>query len=115
MNSILICGQLELVCCSVRNARYTALLQRGVRHDALAREHKEILLDERHGYVYNEAVMEPSEYHYDKRIVSIRRLKLDFERGMILYSLRYIIDRRTGLSILCYGISDDKCIFTTLL
>ncbi|KOB65289.1 Odorant receptor, partial [Operophtera brumata] len=61
-NSILICGQLELLCCSLRNLRYTALLQHGVLHSAVAAAHSDIQMDEMHAYIYNQAEMTDQEY-----------------------------------------------------
>ncbi|XP_022831787.1 putative odorant receptor 85e isoform X1 [Spodoptera litura] len=67
-NSILICGQLDLLCCSLRNARYTALLQRGVKHAALVASHSDIQRDEDHNYIYNFSELKDSMYHYDERV-----------------------------------------------
>ncbi|XP_063541198.1 uncharacterized protein LOC134750042 [Cydia strobilella] len=72
-NSILLCGQLDLLCCSVRNARYTGLLQSGVRHKALSRNsgaYAGIVDDERHNYIYSKADLEDSAYHYDKKVTA---------------------------------------------
>ncbi|XP_045770975.1 putative odorant receptor 85e [Maniola jurtina] len=66
-NAILLCGQLDLLCCSLRNVRYTALLQHGVSHSALASQFSDIELDEEHHYLYNRAEMSDSCYNYDKR------------------------------------------------
>nr|QNS36253.1 olfactory receptor 85e [Mythimna separata] len=67
-NSILICGQLDLLCCSLRNARYTALLQHGVKHAALVATHASIQNDEENNYIYNVSEMKESEYHYDEKV-----------------------------------------------
>lgn len=64
------CGQLDLLCCSVRNVRYTALLQHGVPHSSLVTSHGDIVLDEQFSYLYNTSEMEDSAYHYDDKIVS---------------------------------------------
>ncbi|XP_063541193.1 putative odorant receptor 85e [Cydia strobilella] len=72
-NSILLCGQLDLLCCSVRNTRYTGLLQSGVRHKALSRNpgaYAGIVDDERHNYMYSKADLEDSAYHYDKKVTA---------------------------------------------
>ncbi|XP_053617779.1 odorant receptor 46a [Plodia interpunctella] len=62
-NSILLCGQLDLVCCSVRNVRHTALLKGGATHSALTAQ-ADVLLDEMHSYMYNTAEMAVSGYNY---------------------------------------------------
>nr|WEG72115.1 odorant-receptor-19 [Grapholita molesta] len=72
-NSILLCGQLDLLCCSVRNARFTGLLQAGVQHKALlqhAGAYAGIVDDERHNYIYSKTELEDSAYHYDKKAAS---------------------------------------------
>ncbi|CAH0402626.1 unnamed protein product [Chilo suppressalis] len=69
-NSILLCGQLDLLCCSLRNTRYTALLQSGVHYRSLRLSHSDIKSDELHNYIYNVAEMEESSYHYDDKMVS---------------------------------------------
>nr|XP_034827579.1 putative odorant receptor 85e [Maniola hyperantus] len=66
-NAILLCGQLDLLCCSLRNVRYTALLQHGVNHSVLASQFSDIELDEEHSYLYNRAEMSDSCYHYNKK------------------------------------------------
>nr|ALM26193.1 odorant receptor 4 [Athetis dissimilis] len=68
VNSILICGQLDLLCCSLRNARYTALLQHGVKHAALVASYANIKDDEKHTYIYSESELKESYYHYDKKV-----------------------------------------------
>nr|QPX50360.1 odorant receptor [Helicoverpa armigera] len=70
-NSILICGQLDLLCCSLRNARYTALLQHGVKHASLRVSHATIQDDEKHNYIYNVSEMKESVYHYDKKVSNL--------------------------------------------
>uniref|UniRef100_A0A0K8TU64 Odorant receptor n=1 Tax=Epiphyas postvittana TaxID=65032 RepID=A0A0K8TU64_EPIPO len=80
-NAILLCGQLDLLCCSVRNARYTGLLQTGVQHKALLQEHAGIVDDERHNYIYSESEARDSEYHYDTKVTS------------------YFVDRRSQFDI----------------
>ncbi|XP_068623841.1 putative odorant receptor 85e [Battus philenor] len=67
-NAILLCGQLDLVCCSLRNARYTALLKGGVHHAALMPAHADILEDERHNYIYNRSEFLDSCYNYDDKL-----------------------------------------------
>ncbi|XP_013188298.1 putative odorant receptor 85e [Amyelois transitella] len=69
-NAILLCGQLDLLCCSVRNARFSALLQGGTLHTAIAKSHADILDDELHHYIYNTAEMTPSENHYGRKMQS---------------------------------------------
>ncbi|XP_047999596.1 putative odorant receptor 85e [Leguminivora glycinivorella] len=73
-NSILLCGQLDLLCCSIRNARYTGLLQTGVPHKALLRQnggaYTGIVDDERHNYIYSKSRLGDSAYNYDKKITS---------------------------------------------
>lgn len=68
-NAILLCGQLDLVCCSLRNARYTALLRCGIKHSVLAAAHGDIQGDELYNYIYNAAELQPSRYHYDQKMV----------------------------------------------
>ncbi|KAL0818073.1 hypothetical protein ABMA28_008609 [Loxostege sticticalis] len=67
-NAILLCGQLDLVCCSLRNARYTALLRCGIKHSVLAAAHGDIQGDELYNYIYNAAELQPSRYHYDQKM-----------------------------------------------
>ncbi|XP_063833400.1 putative odorant receptor 85e [Ostrinia nubilalis] len=67
-NAILLCGQLDLLCCSLRNARYTALLRCGVSHRSVAAAHSDIQGDELYNYIYNIAEMRQSIYHYDQRM-----------------------------------------------
>nr|QIJ45823.1 olfactory receptor [Glyphodes pyloalis] len=67
-NAIILCGQLDLLCCSLRNTRYTALLRCGVRHRAVAAAHRDIQGDELHNYIYNVAEMKESNYHYDQKM-----------------------------------------------
>nr|ARO70243.1 Odorant Receptor 31 [Dendrolimus punctatus] len=69
-NAILICGQLDLLCCSLRNVRYTAMLRCGVRHAALLNKHADILNDEMHSYMYNSSEMTQSVYHYDQKMIT---------------------------------------------
>ncbi|XP_063368642.1 putative odorant receptor 85e [Cydia amplana] len=73
-NSILLCGQLDLLCCSVRNARYTGLLQSGVPHKALLIRqngaYAGIVDDERHNYIYSKTELRDSVYHYDETVTS---------------------------------------------
>ncbi|KAM3959524.1 odorant receptor 85e [Aphomia sociella] len=69
-NSILLCGQLDLLCCSLRNARYTALLQSGVEHATLVSSHTDIRLDELNNYKYNTSEMNPSLYNFNKKVNS---------------------------------------------
>ncbi|CAB3256845.1 unnamed protein product [Arctia plantaginis] len=75
-NSILICGQLDLLCCSLRNAKFTALLQNGVKHSALVAAHADIQNDEQHSYSYNISEIEQSFFHYDEKTSIIIRIKL---------------------------------------
>lgn len=72
VNAILICGQQDLLCCSLRNVRYTALLQHGVPHAALAAAYKDILKDEQHNYIYSKTEMTESVFHFDRQMVSWR-------------------------------------------
>ncbi|CAK1541456.1 unnamed protein product [Leptosia nina] len=65
-NSILLCGQLDLLCCSLRNVRYTALIQNNVAYEALNRQVFSISEDEEHNYTYNKSEMKESGYHYDE-------------------------------------------------
>lgn len=69
-NSILLCGQLELLCCSLRNVRYTALLKNDISHEALKVQGYSILEDEHHNYMYNFSSMTGSRYHYDVKVFS---------------------------------------------
>ncbi|XP_052739025.1 putative odorant receptor 85e [Bicyclus anynana] len=69
-NAILLCGQLDLLCCCLRNIRFTALLQHGVHHKALANQFNDIKLDEEHSYLYNRSEICDSGYHYDKKWVA---------------------------------------------
>ncbi|XP_061722317.1 putative odorant receptor 85e [Cydia pomonella] len=73
-NSIILCGQLDLLCCSVRNARYTGLIQSGVPHKAILRQnagtYAGIVDDERHNYIYSKTDLGDSLYHYDKEVTS---------------------------------------------
>nr|ALV82554.1 olfactory receptor 9 [Plutella xylostella] len=69
-NSILLCGQLDLICCSARNARFTALLQNGVKHASLVSQYHDILKDEEHNYIYNTSEMVDSIYHYDEKVTN---------------------------------------------
>nr|AJF23824.1 olfactory receptor OR71 [Planotortrix octo] len=80
-NAILLCGQLDLLCCSLRNARYTGLLQTGVQHKVLLQEYAGIVDDERHNYIYSETEAKDSEYHYDAKVTS------------------YFVDRRSEFDI----------------
>ncbi|XP_049879656.1 putative odorant receptor 85e [Pectinophora gossypiella] len=64
-NAILLCGQYDLLCCSLRNARYTALLRCGVSHAALATAHSDIVNDEKHNYIYSRSELKDSLFHYD--------------------------------------------------
>ncbi|XP_072934052.1 putative odorant receptor 85e [Epargyreus clarus] len=85
-NSILLCGQLDLLCCSLRNSRYTALLQQGVCHRALVAQDYGIQEDEKHNHLYNHAQMVDSEYHYDTKVMKTsmnKRMKFD------IYSASY--------------------------
>ncbi|XP_073948635.1 odorant receptor 83a-like isoform X2 [Choristoneura fumiferana] len=63
-------GQLDLLCCSVRNARYSGLLQTGVQYEVLLQQCEGIVDDERHNYIYSESVVKDSEYHYDEKVMS---------------------------------------------
>ncbi|KAJ0172905.1 hypothetical protein K1T71_011081 [Dendrolimus kikuchii] len=74
-NAILICGQLDLLCCSLRNVRYTAMLRCGVRHAALVTKHADILNDEMHNYMYNSSEMTESVYHYDHKMLCCEDVK----------------------------------------
>nr|QZH55122.1 odorant receptor 26 [Achelura yunnanensis] len=67
-NSILICGQLDILCCSLRNVRYTALLLSAVQHRCIAVEYGDIVRDEEHSYMYNKALLQDTEYHYDEKM-----------------------------------------------
>nr|WPO56444.1 odorant receptor [Leucinodes orbonalis] len=75
-NAILICGQLDLLCCSLRNARYTALARCGVPYAALVRAYAHIVDDEMHNYIYNVAEMRESAYHYDDKVDTVFRDKM---------------------------------------
>ncbi|CAF4885743.1 unnamed protein product [Pieris macdunnoughi] len=68
-NAILLCGQLDLLCCSLRNVRYTALLQNNVAHEALKLQGYSILEDEQHNYMYNIST-ETESSHYDVEVIS---------------------------------------------
>ncbi|CAH2094112.1 unnamed protein product [Euphydryas editha] len=85
-NSILLCGQLDLLCCCLRNVRYTALLKAGVQHSALSKLYSDIKEDEKHNYLYNKAEMIDSKYHYDEKVIkNIIGVKTDFD----IYSSEY--------------------------
>ncbi|KAL4711814.1 hypothetical protein ACJJTC_005983 [Scirpophaga incertulas] len=68
-NSILICGQLDLLCCSLRNVRFTALLHNGVRYKSIKTSYSDIRNDELFNYIYNVSELAPSSYHYDRKLV----------------------------------------------
>nr|QLI62066.1 odorant receptor 23 [Streltzoviella insularis] len=114
-NSILICGQLDLVCCSVRNARYTALLQHGVLHSALAAAYADIRDDERHSYTYNIADIKDSVYHYDKKMVILYTVNfIDTKTEFDIYSRDF--DQQTIEAIrecarLCQAVAKYKDMF----
>ncbi|XP_050673460.1 putative odorant receptor 71a [Leptidea sinapis] len=92
-NSILLCGQLELLCCSLRNARYTGLLLNGVDYDTIKSQGYNVEDDERHNYLYNKSEMKPSVHHYDKKIKITNERKTDFD----IYSKAY--DTHTTLAL----------------
>lgn len=73
MHAIFLCGQYDLLCCSLRNARFTAILQHGVRHSALVEQFGEAQEDERTSYFLNQSEMKDSVYHYDEKVVSFYR------------------------------------------
>ncbi|XP_063628656.1 putative odorant receptor 85e [Cydia splendana] len=90
-NSILLCGQLDLLCCSVRNARYTGLLQSGLRYKVLLLQNAgayagEIVDDERHNYIYSKTDLGDSKYHYDKKVTSHF---LDQRNGFDIYDSEF--------------------------
>lgn len=72
MNAILLCGQLELLCCSIRNARFTAILQNGVQHGSLLKQYHEVMQDEGYHYFFNQSEMVDSIYHYDENVLRKR-------------------------------------------
>ncbi|XP_014361223.2 uncharacterized protein LOC106713035 [Papilio machaon] len=86
-HAILLCGQVEMACCGLRNARCSALLAAGVRHTALAasHHHTHLLDDERHTYSYNVSEMKESRYHYDRPVANFRGHKTEFD----IYSAEY--------------------------
>nr|WCC57579.1 odorant receptor 57 [Papilio memnon] len=88
-HAVLVCGQLELACCGLRNARCSALLAAGVRHAALAASHlhAHMLDDERHTYCYNISEIKESRYHYDQPVAHFRGHKTEFVRD--IYSGEY--------------------------
>ncbi|CAG4934037.1 unnamed protein product [Colias eurytheme] len=90
-NSILLCGQLDLLCCSLRNVRYTALLQH-VEHATLSAQKYSTVEDEQHSYMYNMSEVKESEYHYDE-IVRPGHKEVRFD----IYSKQY--DDATVLAI----------------
>nr|XP_032527778.1 putative odorant receptor 85e isoform X2 [Danaus plexippus plexippus] len=67
-HSILLCGQIDLLCCSLQNVRFTALMLRGVQHGALVKQYRGIEQEERHNYLYNKSEMVDSHYHYDEKV-----------------------------------------------
>ncbi|XP_045503820.1 putative odorant receptor 85e [Colias croceus] len=90
-NSILLCGQLDLLCCSLRNVRYTALLQH-VEHAAISAQKYSTVEDEQHSYMYNMSEVKELEYHYDE-IVRASHKEVRFD----IYSKQY--DDATVLAI----------------
>ncbi|XP_075983691.1 putative odorant receptor 85e [Anticarsia gemmatalis] len=109
-NSILICGQLDLLCCSLRNARYTALLQKGVKHSALVAAHADILHDEKHNYIYNVAEMKDSVYHYDEKTTHPADIKTQYD----IYSSEYDMATSSALrdcASLCQVVTRYKDMF----
>ncbi|NP_001116817.2 olfactory receptor-like [Bombyx mori] len=106
-NSILICGQLDLLCCGLRNARYTALLRHGVERNSLASYVWELKSNERHNHIYNVAEMKSSDDHYDERVVHVFPKKTQFD----IYSKTY--DEATSKALrdcaaLCQVINEYK-------
>ncbi|VVC97038.1 unnamed protein product, partial [Leptidea sinapis] len=81
-NSILLCGQLELLCCSLRNARYTGLLLNGVDYDTIKSQGYNVEDDERHNYLYNKSEMKPSVHHYDKKCVRMGQVVQEFKERL---------------------------------
>ncbi|XP_059053254.1 putative odorant receptor 85e [Achroia grisella] len=67
-NAVLLCGQLDLLCCSLRNVRYTAMLCNGVQHAAIAAVHSDIQTDELYNYIYNRPEMKPSLHSFNKNV-----------------------------------------------
>ncbi|KAG6457856.1 hypothetical protein O3G_MSEX010527 [Manduca sexta] len=113
-NSILICGQLDLLCCSLRNARYSALLRRGVRYSALFAARAEFTADERHNYIYNVAETINSDFHYDRKVVPTCAL----ESYCDMYSSEYdeaTVDALCDCARLCQIIKQYKEMFETFV
>ncbi|CAK1590582.1 unnamed protein product [Parnassius mnemosyne] len=109
-NAILLCGQLDLLCCSLRNARYTALLHNGVQHSALLAAHKDLLEDERHNYMYNTSEMRDSNYHYDDKL----RHFIGHKTSYNIYNPAYDADTSAALhecARMCQVINEYKMKF----
>lgn len=107
VNSILICGQLDILCCSLRNARLTAMLRCGVRHIALVQSYSDILEDERHNYMYNISTMVETSYHYDMKVTDVSGKSTQFD----IYDHKY--DAATFAALrecaqLCQNIKEYK-------
>ncbi|XP_064074452.1 putative odorant receptor 85e [Vanessa tameamea] len=85
-NAILLCGQLDLLCCCLRNVRYTAVLEGGVQHSALLSQYIVIEDDEKHNYLYNTTEMVDSKYHYDNKV---RRNYIGMKTEFDIYSSEY--------------------------
>ncbi|XP_050353586.1 putative odorant receptor 85e [Nymphalis io] len=85
-HAILLCGQLDLLCCCLRNVRYTAILEGGVQYSALSSQYSTIEDDEKHNYLYNTSEMIDSKYHYDKKLrANFIGMKTEFD----IYSSEY--------------------------
>ncbi|KOB72240.1 Odorant receptor [Operophtera brumata] len=102
-NSILICGQLELLCCSLRNLRYTALLQHGVLHSAVAAAHSDIQMDEMHAYIYNQAEMTERRWHCAVASQAVMEYKDRFQRFVSLLLVLRVVQVTLYLCTLLYA------------